>query len=177
MHEATDRHAERNAEAATPGIDVRRLIPIAAVALVVIAADQAAKSVIRAWLAVGESWPSRDALIAITRVENSGAAFGILQGAGSFLLAVSVVGLGAIIAFVLLTPLGRWYRLALGAVLGGAIGNFIDRIVRGTVTDFVDPRWYPSFNVADSAIVCGVVALIALSFFDGRPAASEGSSE
>jgi signal peptidase II len=170
MHDATDRHVERNAEAATPSIDVRRLLPIAAVALVVIAADQATKAVIRSWLAVGESWPSRDALLAISRVENSGAAFGILQGAGSFLVAVSVVGLGAIIAFVLLTPLGRWYRLALGGILGGAIGNFIDRISRGTVTDFVDPRWYPSFNLADSAIVCGVIAVIALSFFDGGSA-------
>lgn len=166
MHEATERQVERNAEAATPGMDVRRLLPISAVALVVIAIDQASKSAIRAWLAVGESWPARDTLLAITRVENSGAAFGILQGAGTFLLVVSVIGLGAIVAFITLTPLGRWYRLAIGGVLGGALGNFIDRILHGTVTDFVDPRWYPSFNVADSAIVCGVVALIALSFFD-----------
>ncbi len=166
MHETRERQVERNAAVATPGVDVRRMVPIAAVALVVIVMDQITKSIVRGWLEVGESWPARDALISITRVENSGAAFGILQGAGTFLLIVSVIGLGAIIAFILLTPLGPWYRLAIGSVLGGALGNFIDRVLHGTVTDFIDPRWYPSFNLADSAIVCGVVALIALSFFD-----------
>ena len=171
MQEATERHAERNAEAATPGMDVRRLLPISVIALIVIVLDQATKSAIRSWLEVGESWPAGDSLLAITRVENSGAAFGILQGAGTFLLVVSVIGLGAIIAFIVLTPLSRWYRLAIGCVLGGALGNFIDRIIHGTVTDFIDPRWYPSFNVADSAIVCGVIALIALTFFDNSPQA------
>ena len=176
MHEATERHIERNAEASAPRVDVSRLLPIALIALIVIAVDQATKSGIRAWLAVGESWPSRDMLLSITRVENSGAAFGILQGAGTFLVIVSVIGLGAIAAFVLLTPLGRWYRLAIGSVLGGALGNFVDRVIHGTVTDFIDPKWYPSFNVADSAIVCGVIALIALSFFDNSLEAERSES-
>src|SRR5690606_24833961 len=69
--------------------------------------------------------------------------------------------------FVWAPPQSRWHIAALSLVLGGALGNFVDRVSRGTVTDFVDPTNYPSFNVADSAIVTGVTALVVLSLFEG----------
>ena len=56
-------------------------------------------------------------------------------------------------------------KLALSMILGGAIGNFIDRVTKGTVTDFIDPAYYPAFNIADSAIVCGVAAILILTWF------------
>ena len=162
---------------------LRRLAPFVAVALVVVVVDQATKALVRARLAVGEGWPGRDGLLQIAHVENSGAAFGILQGAGPFLLVTTVIGVAAVAAYLLLAPPeGRLYTLALALILGGAVGNLIDRAVRGTVTDFIDPSHYPAFNVADSAIVTGVVALFWLSLRDdGRrddgdpPAAEDGA--
>lgn len=157
-----DRSGGRLAEA------VVRLRPFLAIALVVVLADQATKLLIRGWLAVGESWPGRDGLIQLTHVENSGAAFGILQNARIFLLIMPVVGIGALLIFLYVAPIGgRLYTTALAFVLGGATGNFIDRATgEGSVTDFIDPTHYPAFNLADSAIVVGVATIVLLSFFE-----------
>lgn len=134
------------------------------ISLVVLIADQATKALVRDRLYEGEAWPSRDAIIAISHVENPGAAFGILQGAGALLLVATVIGVGAVLVYLLLIPPAqRWYVAALALVLGGALGNLIDRIAKGTVTDFIDPTHYPAFNIADSAIVCGVIAVAFLS--------------
>ncbi len=146
----------------------RRLAPFTAIALAVVAADQTTKAAIRAWLDVGEGWPTRDGLLQLSHVENSGAAFGILQGAGPLLLVTAVIGVVAVVAYLFVVPPGgRLYALALAFILGGATGNLIDRAARGTVTDFIDPAYYPAFNIADSAIVLGVFALAWLSFRDG----------
>ena len=156
----------------------RRLAPFVAIAFAVVVADQATKALVRAWLAVGEGWPGRDGLLQIAHVENSGAAFGILQGAGPFLLVTTLIGVAAVAAYLLLAPpAGRLYMLGLALVLGGAVGNLIDRAARGTVTDFIDPTHYPAFNLADSAIVLGVLALLWLSTRgEGGPStADEGS--
>ncbi|MSQ35605.1 MAG: signal peptidase II [Dehalococcoidia bacterium] len=138
--------------------------PYALLAMVVLAADQATKALVRARLVEGEAWPSRDAWLALSHVENSGAAFGMFQGAGPFLLAATVIGVAAVFAFLLVTPaIDRLYLAALSLILGGAAGNLIDRLAKGTVTDFIDPTHYPAFNLADSTIVVGVLAVIARS--------------
>jgi signal peptidase II len=64
---------------------------------------------------------------------------------------------------MLVPPAQRLYVAALALILGGAVGNLIDRVAKGTVTDFIDPTRYPAFNIADSAIVCGVIAVVLLS--------------
>lgn len=152
----------------------RRLVPFSAIALAVVAADQATKVVIRASLDVGERWPTRDGLLQLSHVENSGAAFGIFQGAGPFLLVTAIIGVIAVVAYLfVMPPSGRLYALALAFILGGATGNLIDRAARGTVTDFIDPAHYPAFNIADSAIVLGVFALAWLSLRGGG--VSEGT--
>ncbi len=144
-----------------------RLLPYLLISVAVILADQVTKALVRARLTEGDAWPSRDALIAISHVENAGAAFGILQGAGAFLLGATVFGVGAIVAYMLLVPPAqRLYVAALCLILGGAVGNLIDRVAKGTVTDFIDPTHYPAFNIADSAIVCGVIAVAFLSLRD-----------
>lgn len=141
------------------------------IAAVVVALDQATKVLIRGWLAEGEAWPSPHAWLALSHVENSGAAFGILQGATEFLLATAVVGvLGLLVYLWRFPPAQPLYFVALSMVLGGAVGNFIDRVTKGTVTDFIDPAYYPAFNIADSAIVIGIGAILLLSFIEERRA-------
>jgi len=142
----------------------RHLAPYLLITLAVIAADQLTKALVRARLAEGEAWPSPDAVLAISHVENPGAAFGILQGASSFLLAATVVGVCVVLVYLMVVPPAqRLYVAALALILGGAVGNLIDRLAKGTVTDFIDPTHYPAFNIADSAIVCGVIAVTLLS--------------
>jgi signal peptidase II len=146
--------------------DARRLAPFLSVAALVVLADQLTKSFIRARLAEGEAWPVLGTLLEISHVENSGAAFGILQGAGTFLLLATIAGVTALSVYLLVAPFtSRWYTFALSLVLGGAIGNFIDRATRGTVTDFIDPTHYPAFNLADSAIFLGITTLLAATYF------------
>ena len=146
-----------------------RLAKLTSIALVVVVLDQATKIAIRSWLAPGERWPEGWELIHLTHIRNSGAAFGILQGATDFLIIAALIGVGALMFFLVTLPShSRWYIVALSAVLGGAIGNLIDRVRLGAVTDFVKPWNYPAFNVADSAIVLGIITVIALTFLDER---------
>ncbi len=123
--------------------------------------DQATKAIVRDGLALGESWPNEHWLVKITHVTNSGAAFGILQGQGAFLTVTAVVGMAAIVFYYAFPPLEHGVlRAALGLQLGGAIGNLIDRIRFGEVTDFIHFPHYPAFNVADSSIVVGLVVIV-----------------
>ena len=132
--------------------------------MAVVALDQATKAAVRAWMDEGERWPAGAELIRITHVENSGAAFGILEGAGEILLLASVVAAILLVAYLWIAPRDEpLSALALTLVLAGTVGNLIDRAFRGTVTDFIDPTHYPAFNIADSAIVVGVAALVVLN--------------
>ena len=130
-------------------------------AVVVIAADQLTKWIIRQWLPIGDSWPSEDWLIRLVHLTNSGAAFGMFQGAGPLLAMTSVVGMAAILVF-LFNPgfADPIMRLGLALMLGGAVGNLIDRVHKGEVDDFIKFPNFPAFNVADSAITIGVFCLL-----------------
>ncbi|MSP22990.1 MAG: signal peptidase II [Dehalococcoidia bacterium] len=160
-------------------IESRRLAPFFGVSALVVLCDQLTKSFIRSRLVEGEAWPVLGSLLSISHVENSGAAFGILQGAGVFLLLTTVIGVAALCAYLFCVPMGsRWYTLSLALILGGAVGNFIDRVTRGTVTDFIDPTHYPAFNIADSAIVVGVgVLILATYLLPEEPAAGASGAE
>ena len=162
---------EQTASPARPAPDARRMALSLGIAAVVVLLDQLTKAWIRGWLAEGDAWPSTDAWFAISHVENAGAAFGILQGATEFLLAAAVVGvLGLLLYLWRFPPQQPLYFLALSMILGGAIGNFIDRVTIGTVTDFIDPAYYPAFNIADSAIVVGIGAILLLTYIEERRA-------
>jgi signal peptidase II len=152
----------------------RRLVVFGGIAAAVVVLDQVTKLGVRAWLDVGEHWPEGAELLRISHVENSGAAFGILEGGGGFLLLASLVAVALVIAYLWLSPPDDpLYGAALALVLGGAAGNLVDRAARGTVTDFIDPTHYPSFNLADSTIVIGIVALVVLSFLGERRAGAD----
>lgn len=99
----------------------------------------------------------------LTYVENTGAAFGMLQGANTFFIAVSVVLLGGLAWLRRRLPRERLAaQFALALVAGGALGNLYDRLRFGYVIDFLDFRVWPVFNVADSCISCGAVLLALL---------------
>ena len=130
-------------------------------ALTVIALDQGTKAVIRAWLERGESWPDADWPVRIRYVTNTGAAFGILEDKTAFLSIMALIGLAAIYLYYRYPPFEHGVvPIAIGMMLGGAAGNLIDRIRLGRVTDFVDFRFWPAFNVADSSISIGIFILL-----------------
>jgi signal peptidase II len=116
---------------------------------------------------VGESSPVTGWLY-LTHVHNTGAAFGIFQGQSFPLTLVGLVGVCVLLlyAFFLYRRLpflnNALSEVALGLILGGTIGNLIDRLRLGYVTDFIDFRFWPAFNVADSAIVVGAIMFVYL---------------
>ncbi len=157
-----------DAPAAPPVLALRRAAPWLALAAAVVALDQGSKAIVRARLELYEVWPAGWELIRFQHIENTGAAFGILQGAGPFLVVATFIAIAGITAFLLTLPShGRLYHVSLTLILGGAAGNLIDRLRLGAVTDFIDPTHYPAFNFADSSIVCGVALLAYLAFRDG----------
>jgi signal peptidase II len=141
----------------------RKDLAFFAIAAIVVVADQLTKAWVRNNLAYGEVGPSFGP-VQIIHVVNSGAAFGILQGQGLFLIVMAFVGLGAILMYYIYPPMDHGLiRIALGMQLGGAIGNLLDRIRFGEVTDFIDVGDFPTFNVADACISTAIV--IVLGFF------------
>ena len=133
-----------------------------AIAALVVIADQLTKWLVRQNLELGEQWPSRSFLhMRIINVVNDGAAFGMLQGHMPFLIVTSCVGLAAIVLYYVYPPMEHGLiRVALGMQLGGAIGNLIDRVRVGEVTDFINVGRFPTFNVADSSISVSIAAVL-----------------
>jgi signal peptidase II len=137
---------------------------------VVLLLDQLTKALVRDGIDPGESIPVWDGVFHLTRVTNEGAAFGFFQGGQLYF---SLVGVAVLVAIAIFwwrsRPEGRLLALVLGLLGGGAAGNFIDRAFVGGVTDFLDFRVWPVFNVADSAAVVGSIALAAWMLFSDRP--------
>ncbi len=128
------------------------------------------KSLVVAQIPFGTEVPVIGHVVGITNVHNSGAAFGVAPaGATLFLIASIVVAIGLVV-YVVRTPGNAWTDSILGLIMGGTLGNGFDRIVHGTVTDFINFHVWPVFNVADSAISVGVVALVA-AYIIRRPTA------
>ena len=144
------------------------MLPWLGLALVVILIDQLVKTLIVGHFQYGES-RAITSFFNIVRVHNSGAAFSFLAGASGWQRWFFVVlGLSAacFIVWLLRSHGGqRLFSLALSLILGGALGNVIDRLMHGYVVDFIQVHWesrhyFPAFNLADSAITLGAVLLI-----------------
>lgn len=132
-------------------------IRAAAVVAAVLVADQVTKAIVRADIAPGEHvevLPFLD----LVHVRNDGIAFGALGGSSVVLVLVTLAMIG-IVAFFATHPTRRGAWLTAGLLLGGALGNVIDRIHQGHVTDFFKIPHWPAFNVADIAITFGVLSL------------------
>ena len=129
---------------------------------VVVAIDQMTKAWVRATVDVHEKINVFFG-IDITRVKNTGVAFGALSGSGALVfVAVLTAMLGLLVYFAAhITDRGLW--LPVGMVFGGALGNLADRVRIDGVTDFIDPVLWPAFNVADTAIVVGIVGVLYLA--------------
>ena len=148
------------------------------IAALVVVLDQFTKMLVDRLMNLHESRLLVDGILRLTYVQNRGAAFGILSEADlpyqSLLFAVvSLAALGAIAAYAWRLPArSRLPQTALALIMGGALGNLLDRARLGYVIDFVDAYWgvhhWPAFNVADSAITVGVV-LLALHLMLARP--------
>lgn len=131
-----------------------------AAALITFLADQASKSAVRNLLPLGSSVPVLPNVFHITHTQNPGAAFGLFPNATMFLI---VIALFVSAIFLWLGRQGfdrRRVAIATGMMLGGAVGNLIDRIRFGAVTDFIDLRVWPIFNLADTALTIGALLLL-----------------
>jgi len=146
-------------------------------AVLLLMADQFTKLLIMGYYQLGDS-TAVTSFFNIVRVHNSGAAFSFLAGAGGwqrwFFIILAVVASAFITVWLRkLDPRQRREAMAWSLVLGGALGNLIDRILYGYVIDFLDVYYgdwhWPAFNVADSAITVGVVLLLLDSFKSNRP--------
>lgn len=136
----------------------------------VVVADQLVKALVRDGMALHDSIDVVPGWLSLTRVHNTGAAFGMLNAAdfpykSLVVLLFAAVALGGVLWFAAGIPTtDRLARAGVAAVLGGAIGNLIDRAVHGYVLDFVDAYWgewhFWAFNVADAAITVGVVFML-----------------
>ncbi len=132
--------------------------------LIVLAADQMSKIWVAGNMARGQSVPIIDGILNLTFVVNRGAAFGILQGKSWFFLAMAVVVVAALIYYNLRYHPLPWGQYAMGLIVGGTLGNVVDRCYFGAVRDFFSIGWFPVFNVADMAITTGG-ALVLLYIF------------
>ena len=158
----------------------KKIIILAVVSFVIILVDQVTKMAIHSNFSLYESRSIIEGFFDLTYVRNPGAAFGFLKGAVPmfrkiFFLSITPIALGVILYFLKATKDNDWGQiLALSCVFGGAIGNYIDRIRFSYVIDFLDfyfkSMHYPAFNVADSAIVIGVILLLFFSYQEEKNA-------
>ena len=131
------------------------------IAIAVFILDRVTKNLVTEKVPFGSEVAVVGRLVGITNVHNSGAAFGLAPaGAAFFLVASAVVAVGLVV-YVARNANRPWTDAVLGMIMGGTLGNGYDRVVFGTVTDFVNFHFWPVFNVADLAISIGVVALVA----------------
>ncbi len=144
-------------------------------AIIVILVDQWTKWIVDKKMEVYESIPIIENFFYLTSHRNKGAAWGILQGHMTFFYIITVVVIIGIIYYMQKHAKdNRLLAISLSLLLGGAIGNFIDRLVRKEVVDFLDfiiiNYDFPIFNVADSALTIGVILILIVTFLDERKA-------
>lgn len=142
-------------------------------AFVVILIDQWTKWLVVRYMELGESIPIIENVLYITSHRNRGAAWGMLQGQfWLFYLITIVVVVGIVIYIQRLQPTQRLFGIALGLMLGGALGNFIDRVFRKEVVDFIHAYIFsysfPIFNVADAALTIGVALMFIYTWIEEK---------
>jgi signal peptidase II len=130
-----------------------------ATAVAVFGLDHLTKWLVVEHVAFGEQWPSSGP-VTIHLIHNKGAAFGLFPQLQTVFLAVAVL----VSAYIILAgprfARGTLAQVTLGMILGGAVANAVDRFIQGYVVDFIDLQRWPVFNVADSAIVVGIVVAV-----------------
>ena len=140
-----------------PKLDAWRRAAIAAA--IFMALDQITKQIAVASIQRGDSINVFFG-IDLNYVRNSGVAFGALGGGGAPVWVLTIVAVAALIAYFALRADRAWLWLPVGAIVGGALGNLADRARDGAVIDFIDPSAWPAFNLADVAIVVGILGFV-----------------
>ncbi|MDE0186938.1 MAG: signal peptidase II [Candidatus Poribacteria bacterium] len=146
---------------------IKLFLPLLGITSLVLAADQLTK-----WLVQEIIVPRNPQVIVVIEgifelsyTTNTGAAFGLMRGQNLILTIITIVAIGFIFVYYKQYLHSLWMRIALSVLLGGALGNFLDRIRHGEVTDFLRFRllpnfWWPTFNLADVAVCVGAGMLI-----------------
>lgn len=142
------------------------------IASIIVILDQWTKNLVRTQIPFGESWSPWQWLEPYARIvhwQNTGAAFGIFQGFGMVFTILAFIVTIAILYYYPQVPHNEWVmRFAMAMMLGGAVGNLVDRLTIGTVTDFISVGTFAVFNVADACISVGTAILILAVWFNER---------
>ena len=159
-----------------PAQPLFRRVWLLAVSILIILADQAVKAWVTSTFTPGQTLPMLPPVLHLTYEQNTGAAFGLFRG----YLFICIFFSAVVISWILWSALrgntvAKLLEWGAALILGGAVGNLIDRVRLGYVIDFIDLRVWPVFNIADSAITVGVGLVILHSFLEGRSAAADGS--
>jgi signal peptidase II len=126
----------------------------------IVVADQIIKQLVHTYMAFGSSIPLIG-ILKLTYVKNTGAAFSLFTGFTPYLSLISILVIVVVIYFHHKTPVNHYLmQIGLSFVLGGSIGNLIDRLFRSYVIDYIDFTYWPVFNLADSMINIGVLLII-----------------
>jgi signal peptidase II len=127
--------------------------------IVVLGLDQLTKHTIASSIAAGDSRKFLPG-VSFVHVRNKGVAFGFFSGGGTLVLIFTLIALAALVTYFLWRPTRPGLWVPTGLLLGGALGNLIDRTSNGAVTDFIKLPFWPAFNLADMSITFGVLALL-----------------
>lgn len=146
----------------------------AIVLVVVIGLDQLTKHTVATGIAVGEQKKFLPG-INLVHVRNNGVAFGLFSSGGVLVLVITLLALAVLLAYFLRRTTRPWLWLPTGMLIGGAVGNLIDRVAVGSVIDFIKLPLWPAFNVADMSITFGVLAL--LWVLEGKRTRDSGQAE
>lgn len=142
-----------------------------AAALLIVLVDQITKYMVRAMIPLGTSVQVIPKLLYLSHTTNTGASFSLFTSY-SFILGM-IAGAVIVGIIVFYNKIGQDYKLPAALILGGTIGNLTDRLIQGRVTDFIDVRVWPIFNVADSAITIAALLLIIIVWKEEKQKKSE----
>lgn len=141
----------------------KKEITIISISAIIILLDQLIKFFVRQQMQPNQTIPLIKNVLHLTYVQNMGAGFGILQGQQWMIMLFSFLVLGTILFFYKKIPDEKIYNVLTAMIIGGVIGNLIDRTCLSYVVDFIDFRIWPVFNIADSCLTVAIVILLFIS--------------
>jgi signal peptidase II len=151
----------------SPKVRSRAFLRAGVLVVAVLALDQLTKRLVVSGISVGDQHKFLPG-IQLVHVRNTGVAFGFLSGGGALVLLFTFAALAVLLTYFARHPTRPYLWVPTGLLVGGALGNLLDRILNGAVTDFIKLPHWPAFNVADMSITFGVLAL--LWVLEGKPA-------
>lgn len=141
----------------------KKNIFVFSIALLIVLLDQLTKFLIKQNFQLNESIPIINQIFHLTYITNTGSAFGLFKGLNLFFILFSIIVIIAIFHYLKkIVKNEKLLQFSVGLLLGGTIGNLIDRLLYGAVIDFLDFRIWPVFNIADSAVTISVILLVIL---------------